>query len=243
VRVVITRAENEAANMANAITKIGCEPLVAPMLEVKYEDVPIDLTGIQGVIVTSGNAVRALEKSTEERDIPIYCVGPQTRKLAESLGFKNVKNSFGGIKNLPIFIGRETTPMEGPLLFLHGGNVTGNPVKDLAQAGFRAGGLKVYGAGPVTTLPEEVRAEFEKPVVPEIATFMSIRTFKMFREIMQSEGLLPKVREMVAVCISPAVADFAREIRWKKVCSADEMTGPSIIQKIEEIKESADAAS
>lgn len=243
MRVVITRAENEAANMAGAIKAIGCEPLVAPMLEIKFDDVPINLNGVQGVVVTSSNAVRALEKGTEERDMPIYCVGPQTRKFAESLGFTNVKNSFGGVKNLPIFIGRETSPSKGPLLFLRGGNVAGNPIKELAQGGFRANALKVYGAGPVTTLPEEVRAEFEKSVVPEFATFMSIRTFKMFRGIMESEGLLPKLRDMIAICISPAVADFAREVRWKKVYSAEEMTGPSIVKKIEELKESADAAS
>jgi uroporphyrinogen-III synthase len=159
------------------------------------------------------------------------------------MGFTNVKNSFGGAKNLPIFLGRETSPSKGPLLFLHGGNLAGNPVQDLAKAGFRAMPRRVYTAGPVEELPEDIRAEFKKTPPPEIVTFFSIRTFKLFREMMLKEGLVPVLRESTAVCISQAVADFAREIRWKKVVSADEMTGPAIIQKITELKEGADASS
>ncbi len=243
MRVVITRAENEAAHLASAVEQIGCEPLIASMMEIQYSEEPIDLTDFQGVVITSGNAVRALEKATEEREIPLYCVGPQTRKLAESLGFTNVKNSYGGVKNLPIFLNRETTPDKGPLLFIHGGNLAGNPVQELAQGGFRTASRRVYFAGAIETLPEDVRAEFEKPDTPEIATFFSIRTYKLFRAAMEKEGLLPKLRDTVAVCISPAVADFVREIKWKKVHSADDMTGPSVVKKIAEIKEAAEAAS
>ncbi len=243
MRVVITRAEDEAVQMAQAVKMIDCTPLVASMMDIMISEEPIDLTGYQGVLATSGNAVRALEKATEDRDIPLYCVGPQTRKLAESLGFTHVTNSFGGSKNLPIFLQRETSPSKGPILFLHGGNIAGNPIQELQKAGFRVVGRKAYGAAPITTLPEDVRAEFEKDVPPEVVTFMSIRTYKLFREAMEKEGFLPKLRECMAVCISPAVADFAREIRWKKVHIADDMTGPAVVSKVAELKESAGAPS
>lgn len=243
MRVVITRAEDEAVKMGQAIHGIGCTPLVASMMEIELSAEPIDLTGFQGVLATSANAVRALEQANENRDIPIFCVGPQTRNYAESVGYKNVTNSFGGSKNLPIYLQRETTPAKGPILFLHGGNIAGNPIQELKSVGFRVVGRKVYGAAPIKTLPDDVRAEFEKDVPPEIVTFMSIRTFKLFRDVMQSEGLLPKLRGSMAVCISTAVADFAREVRWKKVYIADEMSGPSIVSKVAELKESAGAPS
>jgi len=243
LRVVITRAENEAIGLAQAVAGIGCEPLVAPMLDINLFEEPIDLSPYQGVLITSANAVRALEKATEDRDIPIYCVGPQSRQVAEKLGFTNVKNSFGGQKNMPVFLKRETSPAKGPLLFLHGGNVTGNPIQDLAKMGFRTVGKRVYAAGPVGNLPDDVRAEFEKDEIPEIVTFFSIRTFKMFREVMQNEGLTAKLRGASAVCISPAVADFVREVRWKKVYAAEDMSAQSVVNKIAELKESAGAAS
>jgi len=229
--------------MGQAVKAAGCEPLIASMIEIKLKEDPIDLERFQGVLATSGNAVRALEKATEKRDVPLYCIGPQTRQLAESLGFTNVKNSFGGHKNLPIFLARETTPDKGPILYLHGGNVMGNPIQDLANVGFRAIGKRVYSAGPVGELSDEVRAELEKDVPPEIVTFLSIRTFKLFRDVMEKEGLIPKLRSSIAVCISPTVADFAREIRWKMVCPAEDMTGPAVIRKVVELKESAEAAS
>jgi uroporphyrinogen-III synthase len=244
VRVVITRAENEAMKMATSVEGIGCTPLVASMMDIEFEDEPIDVSDFQGVMVTSPNGVRALEKGTEDRDISIYCVGPQTRKLAEEAGFKNVSNSFGGIKNLPVFLKRQTSPEDGPILFVHGGNVTGTPVQDLKKAGFQAVAKRVYYAAPVKTLPDEVLAEFKKETPPEVVTFMSIRTFKLFREVMEKEGLIPKLRGCEAVCISPAVADFAREIRWKKVHTASDMTGTAVMAKVAEInKEHAGATS
>lgn len=243
MRILITRAENEAVNLGNAVKALGCEPLVAPMLDIQFKEDPIDLEGVQGIVVTSGNAIRALEKASEERDIPVYCVGPQTRKLAESLGFTQVHNSFGGIKNLPILIGRESAPDKGPLLLLHGGNLTGNPVQELNKARFRVRSLRVYSAGPVDEFPEDVRTSLEKDGAPDLATFFSIRTFKMFRELAQKEGLIDIFRDTAALCISPAVADFAREMRWKRVFSAEDMTGPAVLKKIEELVEEEKASS
>jgi len=243
VRVVITRAEKEAAALGAAVKKIDCTPIIASMMEIHLAEEPIDLAGFQGVMITSANAIRALDNVSEEKEIPIFCVGPQSHKVAEELGYTNVKNSLGGYKNLPIFLARETNKDAGPFLFLHGGNVMGNPVQDLIKAGFKVASRRVYNAGAVTSLPDEVKAEFEKSPVPEVVTFMSIRTYKLFRDVMESHGLLPKLKECIAICISPAVADFAREIRWKKVYSADEMTGPSIVKKISEIKQATEAAS
>ena len=243
MRVVITRAENEARGMAKAVEGLGCEPLVAPMLDINYPETEIDLEGVQGVVVTSSNAVRALEKGTEIRDIPLYCVGPQSRKNAEAAGFINVSNSFGGVKNLPVFVRREADPTKGPIVYLHGGNLTGNPLQDLANMGFKVRGKKVYSAGPVDKLPDNVREAFEGSEIPEFVTLFSIRTYKLFRSAMQNEGLLPKLKDTTAVCISPAVADFAREIRWKKVISSEEMTGLSILDALKNAKEAVDAAS
>ena len=39
------------------------------------------------------------------------------------------------------------------------------------------------------------------------------------------------------------VADFAREVRWKKVYTAEDLSGTAIVQKVAELKESAEAAS
>lgn len=243
MRVVITRAEQEAAAMGAAIKNIDCTPIAASMMEIHLAEEPIDLTGYQGVLITSKNAIRALDKVSEEKEFPIFCVGPQSRKAAEELGYTNVKNSFGGYKNLPIFLARETDKAAGPFLFLHGGNIAGSPVQDLGKAGFKIVSRRVYSAGAITTLSDEVKAEFEKTSPPEFVTFMSIRTYKLFRDVMESHGLLPKLKDCIAVCISPAVADFAREIRWKKVYSTDDMSGPSIVKKISEIKKATEAAS
>ncbi len=243
VRVIITRADNEAPGMAEGITEIGCTPLVAPMMEIKHLEAPLDPTQYQAVITTSTNSNRTLAQVCESRDFKLFCIGKASERAAQALGFTNILSSIGNHKNLAIFISRHANPADGPLLYLHGDNTTGNPVQDLRRAGFDVKMELAYRSAPVGALPDDVRAEFDKETPPEFATFMSIRTYRLFKELMEKEGLLPKLAQTTAVCISPAVADFVRGNRWKKVLVSKELSAPSIINTINEIKEGQSAAS
>lgn len=242
MRVLVTRAEKEAANLGGSLEGIGCTPILAPMMEIKLHEDPIDLSGIQGIVATSANAARALAQMTDERDISLYCIGPATEKAANEVGFTNTVSSIGTLSNLVAFVQKNANPKAGPILYVHGDHVSGNPVQELRGLGFQVGARRVYGAQAIDHLTDEARAEFEKETPPEVVTFFSIRTFKLFLDVMKKEGLTGKLKDSTAVCISPAVADFARGVRWKKVISASEPNGLAVLNVIKELKESQPAA-
>lgn len=242
MRVVITRAENEAAGMAEKVTALGCTPLIASMMEIEIKPNEFDPSRFQALVVTSANGIRSIAESVPERDMRIFCIGIPSRKAAEGLGFTNLESSIGNSKNLVNFIRRHADPADGPLLYVHGEHTAGNPAQELRSGGFEVRPIMGYRQAPIKAIPAEVRAEFESDTPPEIATFMSIRTFKLFREIMEAEGLLSKLSQTTAICISPAVADFARGVRWKKVRAARETTGAAVLDVVRELKEQEAAA-
>lgn len=239
MRVLITRAENEAANLGYLLNEAGLKPMTAPMMEIKIIDTPFDVSAFQGVITTSGNAVRSLAESTDIRDIPVYCIGGQSDKLAKELGFTNTHYSIGNHKNLTIFIKRMVDPEAGVLLYMHGDVVEGNPITDLRQRGFRTQGRLSYQTKPVESLPDEIVEAFESDAPPEIVTFFSIRTYRLFKELLVKHGFAAKMKDVHAVCLSQAIADFAREIRWKSVSAAPELNAKSVVSVIEGLKSEA----
>src|SRR5579864_6864769 len=65
---LVTRPRAEAENLAQALAHRGIEAIIEPLLEIHYREKPEpDLAGVQAILVTSTNAVRALARLTGER--------------------------------------------------------------------------------------------------------------------------------------------------------------------------------
>src|SRR5438874_13037474 len=60
MRLLLTRPRDDAEPLANSLKLRGHEPIIAPLMEIRFvPGAEIPLTGAQGLIVTSANAVRA----------------------------------------------------------------------------------------------------------------------------------------------------------------------------------------
>ncbi len=78
MRVLVTRPEEDASALAAALAARGFDALVEPMLSVAPAPgvtPPLDLDGVQALLFTSANGVRALARLTERRDLPAFTVG------------------------------------------------------------------------------------------------------------------------------------------------------------------------
>ena len=66
MRILVTRPQPDADNTARLLRESGHEVIIAPLLEIVATDIPesFDLTGIQAVLITSANGVRALAAAT-----------------------------------------------------------------------------------------------------------------------------------------------------------------------------------
>lgn len=99
--VWITRAEPGASATAAAVKRLGFEPLVAPLLEVR--PLPAELPHVDAydhLIFTSANAVRRFADLTDLRGKPVYAVGPATADAARGLGFSTVVSADGDLTTL-----------------------------------------------------------------------------------------------------------------------------------------------
>ena len=82
-RALVTRPRAEAVALAEALDRRGIEAIVEPLLDILYRDEPApDLAGVQAVLCTSANGVRALARRSGERDIALFAVGEATAARA-----------------------------------------------------------------------------------------------------------------------------------------------------------------
>ncbi len=73
MRVLVTRPEEDAGALVAALAARGHETLVEPMLTVgpvPGVTPPLDLEGVQALLFTSANGVRALARLAERRGSP-----------------------------------------------------------------------------------------------------------------------------------------------------------------------------
>src|SRR5262249_44075047 len=91
MRVLITRPREDAEPFARARIVLGNEPVIEPLHEIDYlEGAPLDLIGVQAILLTSANGARAPALRTPRRDIAVIAVGPATAGAARAAGFANV---------------------------------------------------------------------------------------------------------------------------------------------------------
>ena len=79
MRLLVTRPEPDALKLRAVLEEHGHEATVEPLLSVSFDDAdPIDLEGVQALIATSRNALRAAEVAPlrgEARQLPLFAVG------------------------------------------------------------------------------------------------------------------------------------------------------------------------
>ena len=119
----------------------GHQATVEPLLQVSFEDADaIDLDGVQALIATSRNGLRALKSHpalAEARRLPLFAVGEATAKEARALGFEMVVTGAGTAQELVVHIVSAVDPAAGLLLHLAGDTLAGDLRGALEEHGFR----------------------------------------------------------------------------------------------------------
>jgi uroporphyrinogen-III synthase len=79
LRVLVTRPREQADPLVTALTGLGFEVVVEPLIRVEpVSDDPIDVTGYEWVIVTSPNGARELARRMHGRPKNLAAIGPGT---------------------------------------------------------------------------------------------------------------------------------------------------------------------
>ena len=207
MRILLTRPEVDAQPLRDRLEAHGHRVLVAPLLTVApVGPARIDTAGVQALLATSANGVRAAADRLDRRDVKLFAVGAATARAARAAGFTDVVSADGDAAALVACVAAALDPAAGPLVHLSGQAVAGDPAGDLAARGFAVRRQVVYQATAADTLPAEVAAALQAGRI-DVALFYSPRTAAVFVSLLRAAGLADACAAVVAGCLSPAVAD------------------------------------
>src|SRR6266853_4751178 len=117
MRALVTRPRAEAASLADALGERGIAAIIEPLLDIHYRAEPApDLAGVQAVLCTSANGVRALARLTDERRVPLVAVGEASAARARDEGFCCVESAGGTVDDLIRLAAARLRPEAGRLL-------------------------------------------------------------------------------------------------------------------------------
>ena len=211
MRILVTRPLEDGPAIAGRLRAMGHEPVPAPLLTFEMLDAPEpDFTGVQAILASSANGIRALVRRSVRRDLPVFAVGPQTTEEAKNAGFTDVRNADGDAKALAQAASQWARPQDGALLHVCGEEAPGTLADDLGARGFAVRRAVLYRMAAATQLPDEVRESF---ATLDAVLFFSPRTTRIFGELTRELSL----SRLVALCISPATATAADPLDFAEI--------------------------
>lgn len=234
MRVLVTRPQPDADTTAELLRDMGHYPLVAPLLDIQplKSPEPLDFQNIQAILITSANGARALARSTDHRDIPVFAVGLASASGAREAGFGDVQSAAGDVETLAALVVDRLHPKKGKLLHITGSVTAGDLAGRLAAVGFDVDKRVLYQAVVKDTLPELIADGLRAQNIDSIL-FYSPRTARTFVDLVEMSELRNKLNNINILCLSEAVRDvlFKLNILNVQVSSAPEQN--SLLELLE----------
>ncbi len=216
MRILVTRPREDAEATAAKLRALGHEPIVAPLMEIRfYDGAPVALDGVQAILATSANGARAIARRSTRRDIPLFAVGRQTAQAARLAGYTTIRNADGDGAALAQAAAHWAKPQDGALLHAAGAQTKGGLAAALGANGFSVRTEILYGAVPAIALPDSAVAALRGQKLDAVLLF-SPRGARTFAGLAQ--GL--SCATVTAICISQAAADALAGVAFRTVLVA-----------------------
>ncbi|MEC9367775.1 MAG: uroporphyrinogen-III synthase [Pseudomonadota bacterium] len=207
--LLVTRPKPDAETQAARLRALGLGAQVEPLLRIEFLPAPpLDLKGISGLIVTSGNALRALERHPQLDDLKsqrLFAVGDATAALARKQGFFHVLAGPGDAASLAALVARECAQRPGTLLHLSGERRAFDMRRALSAASLRLEEAVLYRTEDADDFSPAGRAAIGAGNLSGVL-LMSPATARVYARLIGRHGLAEAAREIEHFCLSPAVA-------------------------------------
>jgi uroporphyrinogen-III synthase len=208
LRALVTRPRAEAEELAQALAERGIEARIEPLLDIHYRDAPMpDLAGVQAILCTSANGVRALARLSSEREVPLFAVGDATAAWGRTEGFTRVESAGGNVEDLARLVRDRLRPETGRVLHVAGSEIAGDLAGMLRDHGFVMDRAVLYEARPTAALSAPTVRALAAGIV-DFVLFFSPRTAATFVGLVERAEITDALRAVTAISIS-AAADTA----------------------------------
>ena len=233
MRALVTRPREDSQPVAALLRQRGLEVVVEPLLEiVPLDDVVLDLDGVQGVLATSANGIRALARRHPDRALPVWAVGDASARAARELGYAQVESAGGDVASLADLVKARIDPEGGALVHAAAAKLAGDLGGALAASGYTVRRVVLYEARQAGTLSDSLKAELSADSL-DLALFFSPRTAATFARLATAAGLGPRCGRVTAFALSPAVAQELAALPWRAVIAAATPTQAALLAALD----------
>jgi len=210
MKFIITRPLADGLKAAARLKSLHHQAILSPVIEIRFLDnVAIPTNGYQALALSSANAARALARCPERswlRGVTAFAVGGQSAEAARASGLTAIKVAGGDVRDLARMMISELNPVRGLILYLSGTDVSGD-LKGLLEAqGFVVQRVVLYEAVPAVQMAREARDSLGRGEVGGIFLY-SPRSARIWKSLVESEGLDGEVRPVHHFCLSMNVAE------------------------------------
>lgn len=235
MRALVTRPLAEAEQLAVLLARLGVASVVEPLIEIAERgDALPDLGGVQAILCTSANGVRALARASQERGVPVFAVGDATARAAREAGFRDIASAGGDVADLARLAAQRLRPVDGELLHVAGSEVAGDLAGALGASGFAVERAVLYEARTVGALSAETARLIAAGEI-DLALFFSPRTAAVFARLAADAGLAARLDATTAVSISAATDAALGGLPFRDRLVADAPTQAALLACIAEL--------
>lgn len=235
MRALVTRPREEAETLASALAARGIDAVLEPLMQVHFRALSeLDLDGVQAILCTSANGVRALARAGAERGVPILAVGDATASRARAEGFSEVVSAAGDVGDLARLASMRLHPQQGRLLHVTGDVVAGDLAGALRIRGFTVERSVLYETRPVSQLSPAAIGALRSGAI-DLALFFSPRTAALFARLADVAQLAECCRRITALSISRAADAALGGLAWLDRRVADRPNQPALLDMLDRV--------
>ena len=215
MRLLITRPEPNASELALKVEALGHQTHIEPLMSVKFiEDETID-GDFSAIILTSQNTVKALvhqNSITKYLDTPVFAVGNTTTKAAKEAGFNQVFEGSGNVQSLLPEIIKQVSTGAFPILYPSGEDIAYDIGKDLELAGYTYVRQVLYKTVAATSFSDKLTNLIHYGELDGVI-LLSPKTSAIWASLITDNQNIVRQSPITAYCLSTAIAEPLKKIK------------------------------
>ncbi len=216
MRVLVTRPEPGAAATARVLRERGYKVIVDPALRIERLSPELPAPdAVDAILLTSAQAAFALGPYKHK---PVLAVGEATARAARREGALDVTAAAGDREDLADLALERGAPQR--FLHLAGADRAGDLAGVLGAEGHGYATIVVYRASPSDALTARTKAALSRGGIDAVTLF-SPRSARIWRSLIEAEDFADTIEDLIAVCLSPAVAAAIDDWPWREVRTAE----------------------
>lgn len=229
MKILITRSFDQSRRFSDHLVKKFDNKLdisISPIIKIKPLYLNVELNSFDGIIFTSENAIKVCKKIDISSDKKIFCVGRQTKKMAEKNGLKVSNTGKDTASLIKLLL---TIKIKTRLLYLCGKNISVDLSKAFSSSDTVSVCTKaIYDQTPLKLTLNAINILSQKK--PVLVPIFSERSGHILSRQFTKKMTSPRI----ALCFSKQIANSLVNYEYDKVLISPYPDIENLIALIEE---------